>query len=113
MDIFTTMKSPRSLPQFQGLAKDVRVADRVRSPHQMYKRTGVIVAGILFFSLAGKLFAAEPTGAREYQDNCARCHGTDAKGNGPDANDKPGYHPANLTQITHHHGEKFPRQEVY
>jgi len=79
----------------------------------MYKRTGVIVAGILFFSLAGKLFAAEPTGAREYQDNCARCHGTDAKGNGPDANDKPGYRPADLTQITKRHGEKFPRQEIY
>ncbi len=72
-----------------------------------------MVAGILFLSLAGNLFAAEPSGATEYKDNCARCHGADAKGNGPDANDKPGYHPADLTQISKRHGEKFPRQEIY
>ena len=73
----------------------------------------MILAGILFFSLAGKLFAAEPSGTREYNENCARCHGTDAKGNGPDANEKFGYHPADLTQIAKHHGEKFPRLEIY
>jgi mono/diheme cytochrome c family protein len=58
------------------------------------------VAGILFFFLVGKVFAADPSGTREYQDNCARCHGTDAKGNGPDANEKPAYRPTDLTQIT-------------
>jgi mono/diheme cytochrome c family protein len=80
---------------------------------QMPKRTGVIVAGILFFLLAGKAFAAEPSGARDYKDSCARCHGSDAKGNGRDANDKPGYLPADLTQIAKHHGGKFPRQQIY
>jgi len=79
----------------------------------MPKWTGVIVAGILFFLLAGNVFASEPSGAREYKDNCARCHGPDGKGNGRDANEKPGYRPADLTQITKHHGEKFPRQEIY
>ena len=79
----------------------------------MSRRTGVIVAVILFFSLAGKLFAAEPSGARDYNEYCARCHGTDAKGNGPDANDKPVYGQADLTQIAKRHGEKFPRQEIY
>ena len=79
----------------------------------MPKRNELIVAGILFFLLAGKVFAAEASGAREFKDNCARCHGTDAKGNGPDADEKPGYRPADLTQITKHHGGKFPRQEIY
>jgi mono/diheme cytochrome c family protein len=78
----------------------------------MPERIGVIVAGILLFLVTGKVFAAEPSGAREYKDNCARCHGTDAKGNGRDASDKPGYRPADLTQITKHHGERFPRQEI-
>ena len=73
----------------------------------------MIVAGILFFTLAGKLFAAEPSGAQKYTDNCARCHGTDAKGNGPDSNERPGYRPADLTQIAKRHGKKFPRQEIY
>lgn len=113
MYIFTTMSSPGFLSQLQGLAKDVRVVYRARAPHQVSRRTVVIVAGILFFSLAGKLLAAEPSGARDYNDNCARCHGTDAKGNGPDANDKPGYRPADLTQIAKRHGEKFPRQKIY
>ncbi len=104
----------KPLSQFHRLlAKDVRVADRVRSPHQMPKRTGVIVAGILFFLLVGKVFGAEASGAREYKDNCARCHGTDAKGDGPDANEKPGYRPADLTQISRHYAKRFPRQDIY
>ena len=108
------MNFPGSLSrQFQRRAKEVRVAYRARSPHQVSRRIVVIVAGILFFTLAGKLVAAEPSGEREYEDNCARCHGTDAKGNGPDANDKPGYGSADLTQIAKRHGEKFPRQEIY
>jgi mono/diheme cytochrome c family protein len=72
-----------------------------------------ILAGILFVSLAGKVLAAVPSGAQEYKDNCARCHGTSAKGNGPDAGEKPGYRPADLTQISRHNGGKFPRQKIY
>jgi hypothetical protein len=73
----------------------------------------MIVAGVLFVSAAGSAFAAEPSGAQEYKENCARCHGLDAKGNGPDANEKPGYQPADLTQITRRHGGRFPRQMIY
>ncbi len=71
------------------------------------------MAGILFFLLVGKVFGAEASGAREYKDNCARCHGTDAKGDGPDANEKPGYRPADLTQISRHYAKRFPRQDIY
>jgi hypothetical protein len=113
MDIFTTMTPSGSVSPRQELVKDVRVTDRVRSPHQMLKRIGVIVAGILYFLLAGYVFAANSSRAREYRDNCARCHAADAKGNGPDANSEPGYHPADLTEITKHHEDKFPCQEIY
>jgi mono/diheme cytochrome c family protein len=79
----------------------------------MLNRTVLFVAGILFISTVGNAFAAEPSGAQEYKDNCARCHGADAKGNGPDANEKPGYRPEDLTQIAGRHGGKFPRQAIY
>jgi mono/diheme cytochrome c family protein len=73
----------------------------------------VTVAAIVFLSLPGSVFAGDYSGAQEYRENCARCHGVDAKGNGPDANEKPGYRPANLTEIAKRHGGKFPRQRVY
>jgi len=80
----------------------------------MSHRTAIIVvAAMLLISTAGNVFAAGPSGAQEFKENCARCHGADAKGNGPDANEKPGYHPADLTHIASRHGGKFPRQEIY
>lgn len=78
----------------------------------MPQRTAVIMAGILFF-LAGRIFAVEASGPDDYKDNCARCHGADAKADGPDAQEKPGYHAADLTQISKHHGGRFRRQEIY
>jgi mono/diheme cytochrome c family protein len=101
------------LSRFQGMAKDVRVAQPGRSPHKMLKRAGVLVTAMVFLLLAGKVFAAEPSGAQEYKDNCARCHGTDATGKGQDADNKPGYHPADLTHISKDHGGTFPHQEIY
>lgn len=81
--------------------------------NQMRKRITPITTGILFFLLAGTLVAAETSGLSEYQNNCARCHGSDAKGNGPDTREKPGYRAADLTQISKRHGGRFPRQEIY
>lgn len=79
---------------------------------KILKQIGLLT-GILFVTFASTVLAAEPSGVQEYQDNCARCHGPNAKGNGPDANEKPGYHPADLTQISKHNGGHFPRQKVY
>ena len=73
----------------------------------------IIMIGILSISMVGSVFAAELSGVREYMDNCARCHGTDAKGNGPDANEKPNYHPTDLTHLAVRGGGKFPRQTIY
>ena len=72
----------------------------------------MVLAGFLFVSVSPNVFAA-PSGAQEYKDHCARCHGPEGKGNGPDANEKPGYHPADLTQIAKRHGGKFPRDTLY
>jgi mono/diheme cytochrome c family protein len=78
-----------------------------------FYRNAMIVASMLFISTAGSVFAVEPSGAREYWDNCARCHGSDAKGNGPDSDENPGSRPADLTHIARRNGGKFPRQVIY
>jgi mono/diheme cytochrome c family protein len=75
--------------------------------------TAVIVAVVLFVSVVANVFADEFSGVQEYRDKCARCHGLDAKGKGPDANEKPGYHPADLTRIAERNGGTFPRQRIY
>jgi mono/diheme cytochrome c family protein len=80
---------------------------------QMPRGIVMILAGMLLISAPNKLFAAGPSGAQEYRDHCARCHGPNAKGNGPDANEKPGYRPADLTQIAKRHHGKFPREKIY
>jgi mono/diheme cytochrome c family protein len=78
----------------------------------MPKSILLLVAGVLLLWTAN-VFAAEPSGAQEYASNCARCHGSDGTGHGPDAGEKPGYWPADLTLIARRNGGKFPRQEIY
>jgi mono/diheme cytochrome c family protein len=73
----------------------------------------MILAGMLLMSAPKNVFATGPSGAQEYKDHCARCHGPDAKGNGPDANEKPDYRPADLTQIAKRHHGRFPREKIY
>jgi cbb3-type cytochrome c oxidase subunit III len=77
------------------------------------KSLATIMTAILLLIRPGVGFATEPSGSQEYQQNCARCHGTDGKGNGPDAKTLRGYHPANLTLIRRKNGGTFPRQEIY
>ena len=64
------------------------------------------MAGILFFLLAGNVFAAEPSGAREYKDNCARDATAPTRRATGDANEKPGYQAADLTQMPGTDGKK-------
>jgi mono/diheme cytochrome c family protein len=73
----------------------------------------VIVAVIASNLLTNKALAANPSGAQEYKDNCAGCHGVGATGKGQDADSKPGYHPADLTHISKDRGGQFPRQQIY
>lgn len=88
-------------------------AGRISDTPNMQGFIAYIVSAMLLLSIVGSVFAAELSGAQEYKANCARCHGADAKGNGPDANEKPGYRPADLTHIAKHNGGKFPRQKIY
>jgi len=61
----------------------------------------------------GNVFAAESSGKADYLHYCARCHGNDGRGNGPDANEAAGYHALDLTRISKTHQGKFPREDLY
>lgn len=67
---------------------------------------------VILILLSTRAFAADLSGSQEFQENCARCHGADTTGNGPELR-KPGYYPADLTHISRNHGGHFPRQEIY
>lgn len=73
---------------------------------------GLFAVALLFPFSGSDLFAADISGALEYHENCARCHGADATGNAEKMH-KPGYYPKDLTHISRNHGGKFPRQEIY
>ncbi len=68
---------------------------------------------ILFLSILTGVFASELTGAQEYKENCARCHGSDGRGDGPNASEKPGYRAGDLTHIARSHHGTFPRKKIY
>ncbi|MGB8892921.1 MAG: cytochrome c [Pseudolabrys sp.] len=50
-------------------------------------------------------------GRREYQANCAACHGIDGKGNGP-ASDELKTHPADLTMLAKNNNGVFPYKAI-
>lgn len=52
-----------------------------------------------------------PTGARDFADYCASCHGTGAKGDG-DAAATLSRRPADLTQLAARNGGTFPATRV-
>jgi mono/diheme cytochrome c family protein len=52
-----------------------------------------------------------PSGKLVYQQYCATCHGTDAKGVGPMASFLK-TRPSDLTLLTKRHGGKFPKEYV-
>ena len=52
-----------------------------------------------------------PSGEHLYQQFCAACHGSDAKGHGPAA-DSLKRPPVNLTMLAKHNGGKFPYDSV-
>ena len=70
-------------------------------------RTGIC---ILAAGLAGCAETPQ-SGAALYQGNCARCHGDDARGGGPDGADMP-LAPSNLTALAASNGGIFPADQV-
>lgn len=56
--------------------------------------------------------AKDDLGKREFNANCAVCHGTDAKGNGPVV-DMLRKRPPDLTQLARQNGGVFPIARLY
>ena len=52
------------------------------------------------------------TGKADFNKHCAPCHGTNAKGHGPEVQVIPGIKPSDLTRISINNGGVFPYQEV-
>jgi len=71
------------------------------------------LAVILLLLGARSVLAAETSAKTDYLHYCARCHGNDGKGNGPDADETAGYHALDLTRISKNRNGEFPRQYVY
>ncbi len=74
-------------------------------------------AGLLFFlacvmPIEG-IACAESLGRQDYLTDCARCHGVDGKGDGPQMAAVTGYLTTDLTQLSKGNSGQFPRQEVY
>ena len=51
-------------------------------------------------------------GRADFMTHCAPCHGTNAKGHGPEVNVIPDIKPADLTLIERKNGGVFPTQDV-
>jgi mono/diheme cytochrome c family protein len=82
----------------------------------MTRSAGAVVAVFGAASiLAGPAFAqvryVDDIGQAEYQSKCAACHGADAKGKGPVA-DQLKSKPADLTQLARRNGGVFPFKDV-
>ena len=56
--------------------------------------------------------ATEASGSDLFYNNCASCHGTDGRGNGP-LGQVLTVRPANLTIIAKNTGGKFPADKIY
>lgn len=56
--------------------------------------------------------AAIAAGKVDYDHHCAQCHGTNAKGSGPEIDLIPGLKPPDLTRLAVMNGGRFPAQRV-
>jgi mono/diheme cytochrome c family protein len=75
----------------------------------------LMVSGAVLLFQAPAVWAQDQDhdlGKVEYQSKCASCHGSDAKGDGPIA-DQLKTPPADLTQLAKKNGGVFPLSAVY
>jgi len=78
------------------------------------KGYGVIVASAVFFvsTVGTSLAGGASIGAAEYKSNCAVCHGTSGKGDGPFAEFLKNGAPSLMT-LSKDNGGVFPVDKVY
>jgi mono/diheme cytochrome c family protein len=78
---------------------------------QAASKTGIFI-GVLALMLHVVVHAESTTGQDEYSKHCAACHGSDGKGNGPEANQLAAI-PTDLTLLSKKNGGSFPETVVY
>jgi Cytochrome c len=81
----------------------------IRGRNPWIARAAIALGAIVVLS-AG--VAAAQTGKKDYDDNCAACHGPDGKGAGSATYVIPQINPADLTHITKRSGGTFPFDKV-
>jgi mono/diheme cytochrome c family protein len=74
-------------------------------------RWAVFVMGVGLAGCAVSVMPGPPEGAQLFAENCAACHGADARGAGPETLGI-GKTPPDLTGIAARNGGVFPRAEV-
>lgn len=102
--------SPAARRAFEALESEVRAgytgSGGIRLPVEEAERLTLLRAMI-------ENEGTDPQdGARLFAQNCAICHGSDAKGRGRVAGDLY-WHPADLTSIAARRGGEFPREVVF
>ncbi|WP_225028415.1 c-type cytochrome [Xinfangfangia pollutisoli] len=73
----------------------------------MKRALGLVAA----LALAGCMEEKQPTGAQDFADYCAACHGPGGKGDGAGAEGLP-RHPADLTTLAKRNKGDFPKLRV-
>lgn len=84
------------------------------------KVAAIVMLAILILAALSRIAAAQSgtwttilrEGGEEYQENCAACHGADAKGGG-ELGQKLFKKPNDLTEIANRNGGTFPFQRVF
>jgi len=71
----------------------------------------LLLAGFMLVLAAG-VTTAQSSANKDYLQDCAECHGADARGAQAEKRALRGYVSTDLTQISRRNGGEFPRQKV-
>ncbi len=76
-------------------------------------RYRAILFFVLMWGMPIGIACADSPAKEAYLADCARCHGSDGKGNVAAMSEVPGYKSVDLTQLSKEKEGRFPRQKVY